>query len=324
MLDDFLVGQPIVFQTLKNTVIKNRLTHAYIFKTNGYAKAFDVALAFAKFLCCPNNYTNNKLCNNCFQCQAIDDGNFPEIKVIETEGMWIKKEQLDSLQEEFSKKAIVGNKKIYIIKDADRMNIATANSILKFLEEPEENIIAILLVDNIYQLLDTIVSRCQIVSFKKNNINDLLEQFSNNDTELVKIASFLCNNEKDLEKFVNDEKNAEKVKAAVNFVNYYEKNHLKTILHMEHLFNEIFIERKDVLFAFEIILLYYKDVLNIKLKKEPAIFNTDELNEIALNNSFKQLYHKINTIIDLKNKISNNINLKLLLDKFVIAMEEGE
>ena len=79
----------------------------------------------------------------------------------------LQKEQLDELQKEFSEKSIFSNKKIYIINHADRLNKSAANSILKFLEEPEENIIAILITDNIYQLLDTIVSRCQIISFSK-------------------------------------------------------------------------------------------------------------------------------------------------------------
>ena len=65
--------------------------------------------------------------------------------------MWIKKEQLLELQEEFMTKGLLTSKKIYIITDATKLNTSSANSILKFLEEPADNIIAILLADNIHQ-----------------------------------------------------------------------------------------------------------------------------------------------------------------------------
>ena len=101
----------------------------------------------------------------------INDKCYPEIKIINPDGLWIKKEQLDEIQKEFSTKAVFGTKKIYIINEADKMNSSAANSILKFLEEPVPNIIAILVTNNIYQLLDTIISRCQVISLRKNKLN---------------------------------------------------------------------------------------------------------------------------------------------------------
>ena len=169
MLDDYIVEQEKVVKILKNSIQKNKVSHAYLFETNGYKNQKELALAFAKMLLCPYNYSNNKICVNCTQCKNIDKNIFPEIKIIDTDGLWIKKEQLDVLQKEFSEKSILKNKKIYIINHADRLNKSSANSILKFLEEPEENIIAILTTDNMYQMLDTIISRCQIISFSRKN-----------------------------------------------------------------------------------------------------------------------------------------------------------
>ena len=73
------------------------------------------------------------------------------------------------MQEEFKFKNLYGKYLIYIIKQANLLNKASANTILKFLEEPHENIIAILITDNVYNCIDTIVSRCQILSLKNNN-----------------------------------------------------------------------------------------------------------------------------------------------------------
>ena len=103
--------------------------------------------------------------------------------------MWIKKDQLLDLQSEFNNKAFEGNKKIYIIRSAEKMNVQTANSILKFLEEPVDDIIAILITDNINMLLPTIISRCQVIKLNKkkcsydtiSNLSDLLISYGYND-----------------------------------------------------------------------------------------------------------------------------------------------
>ena len=115
MLDDFITEQPIIYKTLMNSVKNNKLSHAYLIETNGYSKSFDFSRAFAKLLFCPNRYSNNKKCNNCSQCANIDKNEFIELKIIEPDGQWIKKTQLEELQQDFSKKSVVGNKKTYII-----------------------------------------------------------------------------------------------------------------------------------------------------------------------------------------------------------------
>ena len=209
MLDDYKLNQPVVYKTLINSVKKNKFSHAYLFETHGYSRSLDLVLSFVKYILCPNSYSNCLNCNGCNQCKTIDDNNYIELKIIKPDGLWIKKEQLTDLQQEFSKKAITGNKKIYIITEADKLNPAASNSILKFLEEPEENIIAILMVENKYQLLDTIVSRCQIISL-------LNKPFDNLNTTYEKVSNIINNESID----------EEKLDKIVNFVNYYEKDYI--------------------------------------------------------------------------------------------------
>ena len=115
MLDDFMNDQPIAYKILKNSIISNKVSHAYIIESNGYSKSFDLALSFAKYLLCPKSYTNNSKCEDCGQCTSINNNEYIELKIIEADGQWIKKSQLDELQLDFSKKAVLGDKKIYII-----------------------------------------------------------------------------------------------------------------------------------------------------------------------------------------------------------------
>ena len=78
--------------------------------------------------------------------------------------------------------SLLENKRIYVIKEAEKLNTSAANTLLKFLEEPADDIIAILLTNNRYKLLDTILSRCQVLTVGaevteldySNEVNDVL------------------------------------------------------------------------------------------------------------------------------------------------------
>ena len=304
MLDDFSLEQNIVYKTLINSVKNNKSSHAYLIETNGYSKGLDLGIAFAKYLLCPNSYSNNKNCGNCSQCMNIDKNEFIELKIIDPEGQWIKKSQLEELQEIFSKKSVVGNK-----------NAASSNSLLKFLEEPEEGIIAILITENIYQLLSTIVSRCQVLSLK-NKMN--LDNLSTKD----KLAHYLSNNKEDIENFINAEESIIKIEKVIEFIKYYEENHSNTLIYINKLWHENFKEKQDIYNAFTMMLLFYKDVLNLKLGKVIQVF-TDYVNEVNIieeKNNLNEITSKINVIMDLREKIKFNVNSNLLMDKLIIEL----
>lgn len=299
MLDEYIEEQKIAYKVLKNAVMKDKCSHAYLFETNGYIKKEEFALAFAKYVLCPNKYSNNQKCVNCTQCDNIDKNIFSEIKIIspDKDSLWIKKEQLVELQNEFKTKSLLANKKIYIITDATKLNTSSANSILKFLEEPADNIIAILLADNIHQLLDTIVSRCQIVSLvNKKTKENLLESLIS-----VKLD------------------NLEEIKEnTINYINELEKNKKEMIFFNKKYFHNYIKEKNELIASFEIMILYYKEAINLKLNLDNEII--DNVNNILLNNTIEELNKKIKIITDLKKNIYVNANTNLLLDKLVIEL----
>lgn len=319
MLDDFSLEQNIVYKTLINSVKSKKISHAYLIETNGYPKSLDLALAFSKYLLCPNNYSNGKKCDNCNQCNNIDKNEFIELKIIEPDGQWIKKSQLEELQEMFSKKSIIGNKKIYIINKADKLNVSSSNSILKFLEEPEDGIIAILIAENISQLLSTIVSRCQVLSLK--NMKSLIGL-----STLEKVAISLFDSNASVSEYILNQENQIKLDKVIDFIKYYEYNHLSTIIYENKLWNEYFKEKNEVYNAFSIILLFYKDILNLKLEKNIEIFNDylNDIKEVEEKNSLDDIVHKMSVIMDLREKIKFNVNNNLLIDKLIIELEGSD
>lgn len=116
-----------------------------------------VAINFAKLI----------LCNNDEQCEAkVNTLNHPDFMYVSSEESTIKKEKVEQLVHHMNQLPIEGNYKVYIVEDFEKLTVQGENSILKFLEEPPQNTIAILLSTKPEQILDTIHSRCQHVYFK--------------------------------------------------------------------------------------------------------------------------------------------------------------
>lgn len=292
MLDDYKDTQNTAYGILSNAINNNKISHAYLIETLGNNKGFDFAISFAKALLCPKGLTNNKNCENCNQCKLIDDNNYIELEIIETNDLWLKKDSIDKLQKDFNFKPIVGKRKIYIIKNAEKIRESLANTLLKFIEEPEEGIIAILVTDNKSKILDTIISRCQVVSLK---------------------------NTKSTYVFDKNEYSDELISSTIKFVNYYEERKLETIVYTNDLFHSHMKDRNDFLLAFNLILMYYNDVLNYKLNGNFTNFK-DYINDYTYieNLSVENILKKINIVIELKKTILNNVNVNLLIDKLVI------
>lgn len=148
----------------------NKVSHSYLIELNDCEEDFHFVIRFVKMILFSCNYNDiDTMDNSVFD--LIDRNNYPDFRIIEPEGAFIKKNQLIDLQNDFSNKSLFGNKRIYVIKYADRLNLSSSNTILKFLEEPAPDIVAILVTENRFKLLETIQSRCQILSLKNEKIN---------------------------------------------------------------------------------------------------------------------------------------------------------
>lgn len=310
MLDDYKEGQPIAYNIMHNAIVNSKISHAYLFDTSGYFKSMDIVMAFVKSIICSFGFTNDSCCDNCDICHRIDEGNYLDVKVISSDGLWIKKEQLLDLQNEFSKESFEGNKRVYIIKDAEKMNVQTANSILKFLEEPNDNIIAILVTNDFNKILSTIVSRCQVIKLVKDSfLNSTLANF-----ERLLIGSkyhFISFDEK--EKLLNN---------IYDFITYYENNHLDTIIYAKSLWHNVFKDRDINVIVFDSLIYFYYDVLRYKNGQKLSFFvdKLDLIERVADKNEINDLLRKLGVLIECKDDVRKNLNMNLMIDKFIIEM----
>lgn len=319
MLDEYREQQQVIYRIMKNAVMNKKLSHAYLFDIKNYIHGKEMAMSFIKYLLCPTQKSNFDDCGECTQCKKIDDSNYSELKVINPDGIWIKKEQLDELQIEFSKKPLEGNYKIYIINQVERLNQYAANSLLKFLEEPEEGIIAILITNNLFQVLETIRSRCQILSFiperktveDQNNLLNLYMLITKNNDIFGK------EEQEKYEKIVNN---------IIEFIQFLEKKGKETLLYTNKLWHNNIHEKEQFLFAFDIMTFFYEDIMNEKCQRPVRIFqnNQELIHIICEQNTLNNIVKKINIIMKAKQKVKVNMNNNLLIDKLILDLLGGE
>ena len=155
--------QPVVFQTLKNALINNKIAHAYMFSGPSGTLKKEAAYLLAQSLICNNN---GFACETCSTCKRIVSNEYVDVKYIDGSITSIKKEDIIRLQREFNKTGLEkSGKKVYILNHAENATPDALNSLLKFLEEPTNDMTAILIVDQMDRILPTIVSRCQNIPF---------------------------------------------------------------------------------------------------------------------------------------------------------------
>ena len=306
MLEKYIEEQPIVTKLLLNSFENNKLVQAYLFVSNDKSFLLDYAIAFSKKLI-TENY-DEKICN------MIDNKNYPELKIIEPTNNIIKKEQLLDLQQSFQVKPTLGDKLVYIICGADKLHVSSANTILKFLEEPSENIVAILLTDNLNKVLPTIKSRCQNLIFK----NKKEEELKKLDILLNEYKSKVYDKEDYVEQFNNLKENM------VSFIKQIEKLKIKEFIHFKDSIFDIYKTKDEINILFDFMLYFYYDMLNFMISRKVIYMNDylEDMKEIAEISDIDKIQRKLQLIENTKIKLETNMNLKLLMDEFIIKFSE--
>ncbi|MEN8152663.1 MAG: DNA polymerase III subunit delta' C-terminal domain-containing protein [Acidobacteriota bacterium] len=158
-----LIGNSRVKMILGSYMKNESIPLSMIFFGPSNANIHDFAIAYAKAINCKES--SHDFCDSCKNCVDISKDIFPDLKILYPEGQFYKKEQISFLIEDNYRRPLTGEKKIYILNEAERMNESSANSFLKVLEEPADSSVFILITKNLTKLLPTIRSRCQILTF---------------------------------------------------------------------------------------------------------------------------------------------------------------
>ncbi|MEA2015065.1 MAG: DNA polymerase III subunit delta' [Thermodesulfobacteriota bacterium] len=186
-----IYGQDKQVNVLQGAMKNNRVPHAFLFHgIRGIGKK-TTAKILAKALNC--EAANADCCDKCPSCLKIDHGTHPDIVFIRPEGAFIKIDKIRELQAQIKFRPFEGNKRVFVITDADRMNDTSANALLKTLEEPTLSNVLILITARVHKLPQTIISRCQKLRFNpvrsETIVSFLTDRMSINEESALAIAS---------------------------------------------------------------------------------------------------------------------------------------
>ena len=168
-------SQSKLFEEFSQIIRENRLSHAYLFSGDFGSLDMAIWLAQSRFCVTPEN---SLPCGHCRPCRLIAQGDFSDVKLVEPQGQIIKTDTIRQLTREFSQSSFEGQAQVFIIRDADKMHVNAANSLLKFIEEPQSQIYIFLLTADDSRMLPTIKSRAQLFYFPKNRtyLEELLQK----------------------------------------------------------------------------------------------------------------------------------------------------
>ena len=305
-MSDFILGNEKIRHHLRESIIKQSISHAYILAgDNGIGKS-KIAREFAMELICEKH----KGCGECPACRQFLADAYPDFFYMDAEG----KESIgidrirENIVNDVSIRPYHGKVKIYIIDEADKMTVGAQNALLKTIEEPPEYVVILLLVRNMSLLLETIRSRCiklLLSAVSNDRIKSWLVEKGTSEDVAAVVASYS-----------NGAPGIAKVMAeSEDFAGMYNQNveFLKKI--SEASINDIllFIEelkKRTVGFKdfINFLRLWYRDICILKLTKkiDNLVFIREE--SIILRLSREYTLKKINSIIDLIDETETRLN----------------
>lgn len=168
-----LIGQDNIARTLKNSIRRGQLAHAYLFcGPRGVGKT-TAARIFAKTINCANPGPDMDPCGECDSCRSFQEGRsfcIHELDAASNNGV----DDIKALMDQVQIPPQVGRYSVYIIDEVHMLTQSAFNAFLKTLEEPPAHAIFILATTEKHKIIPTILSRCQTYDFNRISIPDIV------------------------------------------------------------------------------------------------------------------------------------------------------
>lgn len=323
-----VVGHEEVVQYIKNVVVQDKVSHAYIINGEKGSGKKLLAHLFAQSLQCEQD--GAEPCYECHSCKQAQSGNHPDIiSVTHEKPNSIGVDDIRvQVNEDIQVKPYNGKYKVYIIPQADLMTVQAQNALLKTIEEPPAYAVIILLTENSEKLLPTICSRC--VMLKLRNIKDrlvkkyLMEKLQVPDYKADVCTAFAQGNIGKAILLATSEHFNEIKEEAIQLLKNVDNMEVSDLVEAVKSISAYKLEVTDYL---DVLSIWYRDVLLFKATKniDRVIFGEqlDYIRERATKSSYEGIETILEAIEKAKARIKANVNFDLVMELLLLTIKEN-
>ena len=324
-----VIGHNQIVEHLKNAIRMEKISHAYIFNGESNAGKMMLAEAFAMALQCENH--GDEPCMECRSCHQAKEHNQPDIIYVSHDKPNVI--SVDDIRQQLNNDIVIkpynSKYKIYIVDEAEKMNVQAQNALLKTIEEPPAYGIILLLTTNADSFLPTILSRCITLNLKSVNEDliksHLMKKYQIPDYQADVCAAFAQGNVgKAIQLAASDEFNELK-SSALSIVKKLEDMDLYELNQLIKQINEF---KPKIQEYFDLLTLWFRDVLYLKATSDVnnLIFK-DEVYDIK-KQAAKRSYSGIETILQTleqsRVRLNANVNFDLVIELLLLTIKENE
>jgi len=321
-----IYGHEIKKEILRNTLVRKRTAHAYLFSgISGIGKK-TLALEFVKAVNCVQSGALHDACGTCESCRKIQRSSHPDVFFVEAEGQFIRIASIRQMQEHAKCRPLEAGKRAFIVDEADRMNEEAANALLKMLEEPSASNLLILVSVKPYAMPQTIISRCQHLRFNPLSA-DIVKRFlvtetGMDDKQAMRLAALSGGSianalEFNKEDIVTYRTELLHLLSSVTRQNPFSPMHFASFLGQK---------KKDIRQGLKILMTFFRDVLVFKESgKKESLLNQDQdifffVSSCAGRLSGEQILQNIEHIQRAGDTIEQNVNKLLTLETMAFKL----
>ncbi|MGR3741381.1 DNA polymerase III subunit delta' [Companilactobacillus sp. DQM5] len=305
-----------IIQEFKSIINNKRLAHAYLFEGGNTQQRHEMALFLAKSRFCQNLH-DGLPCMQCVACKTIDLNDNPDVLEIDTDKRSIGVDVVKMYKEAMSTSATQGDTKILIINDAQKMTPQAANNLLKFIEEPEGQVLIILLTDSKNQILPTILSRVQ--TFKINitdnsSLADSLKEkgFSEKNINIIDKTTEL----KNILEF-DDKSFSEFLEIVINWFERIQNQDMSAFVNIQTKIKTLVDNRDKQELFWDIVEKLFSDEISFKYDLNKELILAKDLSEST---TIRQLTKQIDLYLETVKKWKSNVAFQACLEALTLSL----
>lgn len=314
-----------ILNNLKNAKQNDKIAHAYLFSSNKDKNLKNIVKYFMMLFYCKHINENGDPCYECEDCQKIIKNSHINFYEVDSNGSSIKKEQIENLQAEFAKTSLEEGIRVYLINNCEKMTNSSANSLLKFLEEPQSNTTyAFLITENINECLPTIISRCQIIKFKNKTKNEIYEKLINEtNVTMASLLSNYCNTEVEALELLHDDTFVSTVEFIKTLMRLINTNSKDLYTYYRDNVSIVFINKENVRHFFQLLLFYFLDLYKLTRGFTDLVYKEEIeiLNGLIKSYGNKKISNMIDYLQNIIKKIYFNVNETIILDELILKLK---